>query len=154
MPIEKTTGLFMVQRSSANPFLGTVTCLVSGEDAGWTSGLLDTSAPGWSFVVSSTPALSLKAEIDMSLRFASILMVTSIQGLAVCDAHLGVDAVQGMAVRAGHSRMISITVPKTKAVKVLKAQEEGVLSFRVAPELARAVAMKIYQVAAEMWTLD
>ena len=154
MPIEKTTGLFMVQRTSADQFLGTVTCLVSGQDAGWTSGLLDMSAPGWSFLVSNRAGLSLKADMDMSLRFASILMVTSIQGLAASDACFGVDAVEGSALRDGHHRLISITVPKTRAVKALKAEEEGEVRFRVAPELARAVAMKIYQVAAEMWTLD
>ncbi|MCB9536581.1 MAG: hypothetical protein H6704_09980 [Myxococcales bacterium] len=92
--------------------------------------------------------------MDMSLRFASILMVTSIQGLgnsnAVRDAH----AVEGGVLRDGRQRFITITVPKTSAVTVQEPEEEGEVRFRLSPGLARAVAMKIYEIAAKMWTLS
>ena len=153
MQVEKTTGLFMVQRVSADQFLGTVACLINGQDAGWTSGLVDTATDGWSFLASNEVGLSLTADMDMALRFASILMVTSTQGLAFSNGPRDLDAVEGCAIRDGRSRLISIKVPKAATVKALDA-EEGEVAFRVAPELARAVAMKVYEIAAQMWTMD
>jgi pentose-5-phosphate-3-epimerase len=149
--VEKTTGLLMLQRVEPVALLGTVACLLTGPDAGWTTMHLARSQDH-DIGFALEPKFEVSATLDVALRLAVLLMVTSSQGATTTPEMRQVDI--GGSVRVdGKTRYIRVSIEDSAELKVF-AQEDGGISVRLTPSLAKSVASMIVSVASEMWRTD